>query len=173
MTTTVQPVVEAAVTPATTSPDAPVPYFVTEAGDRAAASTRRLVPATIGRPGHTQVVWISCPTWCSQDHLADREVALEDIDHYSASTGWDVGSILTPDEAVHELYVRVHSDPMHELPALREAHVLLGNGSPFDSYLTPEMAETAADELIALATQVRDAARIARLGNLASAEVTT
>jgi hypothetical protein len=116
----------------------------------------------VGRPGATQTVWITCPAWCSQDHLADREVAIEDIDHYSTPSGWSVGSILAPDEAVHDLYVRVHSDPMHELPALREAHVLLGNGSPFDSYLTPDMAEATADELVAMASQIRQAATIAR-----------
>lgn len=126
----------------------------------------RLVPATIGRSGHTQVVYIECPTaWCTQDHVADRQVAIEDVDHYSSIVGWSVDSMLDPGTAVHELYVRVHSDPSHELPELRTAHVLLGNGAPFDSYLTPDAADEAADELAAFVAKIRAAARTARLHN--------
>ena len=128
----------------------------------------RLVPATIGRPEQTQVVWIECPNWCQHDHLADREVSIEDIDHYSPTGGWSVGSILDPDTAIHELYARVHSDPSHPDERLHAAHVLLGNGAPFDSYLTPDDADQAADELIAFATQVKAAARTARLHNAAA-----
>jgi hypothetical protein len=130
----------------------------------------RLVPATIGRPGQTQVAWIECPMWCQHDHLADREVAIEDIDHYSPTGGWSVGSILDPDTAIHELYARVHSDPTHPDERLRTAHVLLGNGAPFDSYLTPDDADQAADELIKFAAQIKAAARTARLHNAAVVE---
>ena len=125
----------------------------------------RLMPATIGRPGHTQVAWIPCPAWCEQDHLTDREVAIEDIDHYSRMSGWSIDSLLSPGEEVHSLYVRVHSDPSHEDHRLRAAHVLIGNGAPFDSYLTPDVADQAADELEAFAARIRATARTARAAN--------
>lgn len=127
-------------------------------------SGSRLVPARVGTYRRNQTVFIPCEAWCDQDHM-DTPYALEDIDHYSSSAGWDVGSILDPDTAVHELYVRVHSDPMSENAQLRQAHVLLGNGAPFDAYLTPDMADAAADELIAFAQRMKDAANVARQAN--------
>jgi hypothetical protein len=42
----------------------------------------RLVPALVGRstdPG--TVVYVECPVWCTVDHVADRSVFLEDINH--------------------------------------------------------------------------------------------
>lgn len=81
-----------------------------------------------------------------------------------------MGSVLSPGETVHELYVRVHSDPSHPERQLRTAHVLLGNGAPFDSYLTPDDADQAADELAAFAAKIREAARTARLANTASGD---
>lgn len=156
MTATVQPTADAAHTNHVATNVTPFP---------AIKPGFRLVPATIGRPGQTQVIWVECPNWCQQDHLADREVAIEDIDHYAAIDGWSIDSILSPGEEVHSLYVRVHSDPSHEIPALRAAHVLLGNGAPFDSYLTADDAEEAADQLALFVAQIRAAARTVRLHN--------
>ncbi|WP_225642668.1 DUF6907 domain-containing protein [Streptomyces werraensis] len=45
----------------------------------------RLVPALVGRstdPG--TVVYVECPVWCTVDHVADRSVFLEDINHQGA-----------------------------------------------------------------------------------------
>ncbi|MEU3105592.1 DUF6907 domain-containing protein [Streptomyces griseoflavus] len=42
----------------------------------------RLVPALVGRstdPG--TIVYVECPDWCVVDHVADRNVFLEDISH--------------------------------------------------------------------------------------------
>ncbi|MFK4797823.1 DUF6907 domain-containing protein [Streptomyces sp. MPA0124] len=42
----------------------------------------RLVPALIGRstePG--TIVYVECPDWCTVDHVASRNVFLEDINH--------------------------------------------------------------------------------------------
>ncbi|MCP9997818.1 hypothetical protein LUX34_23020 [Streptomyces werraensis] len=46
----------------------------------------RLVPALVGRstdPG--TVVYVECPVWCTVDHVADRSVFLEDINHQGES----------------------------------------------------------------------------------------
>lgn len=42
----------------------------------------RLVPALVGRstePG--TIVYVECPDWCTVDHVASRNVFLEDINH--------------------------------------------------------------------------------------------
>jgi hypothetical protein len=125
----------------------------------------RMVPATVGWPGRQTTILIECSTWCTVDHVNDWVHALEDLDHYSQFEGWSTDCILQPGDEVHALYTRVHSDPIHENPAMRQAHVLLGDGNPTDAYLTPEMAERCADELIALAADIRNAARTARQSN--------
>ncbi|MDX3458413.1 hypothetical protein PV396_41870 [Streptomyces sp. ME02-8801-2C] len=126
----------------------------------------RMVPAVVGWPGRQTTVLIEDPDWCNIDHVDLWVHALEDVDHYSDFTGWSTDSILQPGDAVIELLTRVHSDPLAEDAALRDAHVIIDDGHAGSTcYLTPEMAERAADELIAMAADVRRAAQAARQSN--------
>lgn len=43
-------------------------------------TSHRLVPATVGREGRPQTVWVECPAWCVTDHTA-RVTFAEDINH--------------------------------------------------------------------------------------------
>lgn len=50
-----------------------------------AQSGTRLVPALVGRStDRGTIVHIECPDWCTVDHVADRSVFLEDINHQGA-----------------------------------------------------------------------------------------
>ncbi|MFI9174872.1 DUF6907 domain-containing protein [Streptomyces lincolnensis] len=120
----------------------------------------------IGWPGRQMTALIECPAFCHVDHVKDWVHALEDLDHYSDFEGWSTDSILQPGDEVISLTTRVHADPIAENPAMRQAHVVLDNGNAGETcYLTPEMAEARADELIALAADLRNNARTARQAN--------
>src|SRR5690606_3060292 len=50
-----------------------------------AQSGTRLVPALVGRSNNPgTIVHIECPDWCTVDHVADRALFLEDINHQGA-----------------------------------------------------------------------------------------
>lgn len=125
----------------------------------------RLVPARIGRKGRMQIVYVECPVWCTEDHVANFQYDVEDITHYGDIDGVAVPTMLNPDEAHFTWSTRVASDPAAAEPSLRAAHVLVDDGSPIEARLTPEMADDLANELIAFAAQIRAAARTARLAN--------
>lgn len=79
------------------TPDAPIPYTVTDAGNRAAEPGLRLVPVQVGKPGETVTVWTECPVWCV-GHEGDRFGCAEDINHQGESAGLNV----TPGQALTE-----------------------------------------------------------------------
>lgn len=147
------------VVPAQTSSSAP---SVTPA----VSPGHRLVPAAIGRRNEApQVVWIECPTtWCSENHLDFGQVAVEDIVHSSDASHFGVRSFLSKHLTL-ELYASIKSDPAATDPRLRRAHVVIDDGSGEDAFLTPDMADASADELIAFAMRMKDAARVARQAN--------
>lgn len=147
MATTVQPAVLAGV--------APIP-------------TPRLVAALIGRPSRMQTIFIECPEWCVERHDEEPEVAVEDVSHGGEFLGIQVSSMLDPNTAHSELYARVNSDPANEDPRMRAAHVLYGNAAGADAYLTPDMTDELAGELIAFAAQLRAASHTARVANLST-----
>ncbi|MBV2357821.1 hypothetical protein KUM39_26275 [Streptomyces sp. J2-1] len=129
----------------------------------------RLVPATIGRDRNsTTVVYIECPNWCIHDHLAERESNVEDIRHYGEMGGVEVLTFLDDDFSYSSWGARLEVDPAAGDARLREAHILVNEeSSPEEARLTPDMAETLADELIGLASHLRHLARSARLHNQA------
>ncbi|MFC8986071.1 DUF6907 domain-containing protein [Streptomyces sp. NPDC057115] len=131
----------------------------------AAPVTSRLVPASIGRPGRVQTVYIPCPAWCHVDHVEVREVALEDVTHYGPGGGLQVPSMLNDDHAVHEWYVNIISDPAASDPRMRAAHLVVANGGPDDAHLTDEQAEQLAAELERMAADVRAALAVCRTTN--------
>lgn len=125
----------------------------------------RLAPAAIGRSFEApQIVFVQCPDFCVEDHIADRQVAVEDIVHTSEVAHVGIGSFLSPG-LVFELYASIKSDAGATDPELRKAHIVLDDGSGEDAFLTEDMAEAVADKLIGLASEIRHQARTARLAN--------
>ncbi|MEU9470457.1 hypothetical protein AB0D78_28335 [Streptomyces avermitilis] len=133
----------------------------TQTPSPAASVTPRLVPASIGRPGRVQTVHVSCPAWCVLDHLDERVVAVEDISHRGQVDHVEVPTMGDDLYSVFEVYSQLFSDPISEDPRMREASVVVTDGSN-DAYLTPDMADVFADSLVAFAEQVRVLARTAR-----------
>jgi hypothetical protein len=125
----------------------------------------RLVPARVGPEGRVQTVYIPCPEWCVVDHL-ERENHLEDVMHYSDGDGVQVPTLTDDDTGHSEVYVSISVDPTARDPRLRAAHVVITDAAG-DAYLTPDMADGFADELIAFAAQVRHQARLVRLDSKA------
>jgi hypothetical protein len=129
----------------------------------------RLVPAAIGRPGRVQTAWIPCPSWCVVDHAENREVALEDVTHYGPGSFVQVPSMLDDSTAVHEIYVNITSDPVHEDPRMQAAHLVVSNCSPDDAHLTEAQGEELAGELERMAGEIRQALAVCRGSNAVDA----
>ncbi|MFF0166773.1 DUF6907 domain-containing protein [Streptomyces prasinus] len=131
----------------------------------------RLVPASIGRPGNVQTVWIQCPTdWCHVDHAEVREVAVEDITHYGPGGGIQVPDMSDDSTAVLEWYVNLTADPASQDPRMRAAHLVVADGtSANDAHLTEAQGEELAVELERMAADIRQALRTCRLTNEAAA----
>ncbi|MFE0273777.1 DUF6907 domain-containing protein [Streptomyces sp. NPDC058992] len=140
-----------------------------QAADASGRPGTRLVPAKIGRPGRIQTVYIECPEWCETDH-SEREGSLDDVMHYGSADSVLV-STLTDDVTAHgELHATIAIDPAASDHRLRTAHIVVADGQPTDAYLSPEMGEELADDLIAFAAQLRHKARLVRLFNQARGE---
>ncbi|WP_408997670.1 DUF6907 domain-containing protein [Streptomyces scabiei] len=135
----------------------------------AVSAAPRLVPASIGRPGRVQTAWITCPTWCTVDHVENREVALEDVTHYGPGPFVQVPTLLDDSTAVHEWYVNITSDPASDDPRMRAAHLVVSAASPDDAHLTEEQGEELASELIRMGTEIRQALRTCRAANAVTA----
>ncbi|MER5470876.1 hypothetical protein [Streptomyces sp. NPDC002685] len=121
----------------------------------------RLAPARFGKPGHQVDVWVECPEWCTLGHVENWNQHAEDLDHWGDDARWDTDCINQPGEGVLSLDMRLHSDPGATDSRLQAAHVTLDDES-VTAYLTPEMAERTADEMIAFAARLRHLARQAR-----------
>lgn len=147
-------------TVASSAPVVPVPSAAVSA-TLPAASGSRFVPASIGRPGRVQVVHLPCPTWCVLDHVADRQPAVEDVSHRGAVDHVQVPTMGDDLYSTFELYSQLYADPVSDDPRMRVAAVAVTDGSS-DAYLTPDMADETADELIAFAMRMKGAARMAR-----------
>jgi hypothetical protein len=127
----------------------------------------RLVPARIGRTNDTSViVYVECPLWCTDDHVAEPVVNAVDISHTSSSEGLGVPSLLKNGLA-HEMFAAIQSDPVAADPRLRAAHIIVEDGSNDYAFLTPEMTDELADKAVAFASHLRSLARTARLHNAA------
>lgn len=124
-------------------------------------SGHHLAPARFGPPGQQADAWVECADWCTLDHVANWNHHAVDLDHWGTDSRWDTDCINQPGEGVLSLDARLHSDPGATDPRLRSAHVLMDDES-VTAFLTPEMAERTADELIAFAAQLRHLAREAR-----------
>lgn len=128
----------------------------------------RLVPAALGAPSQGQrIVHIYCPVWCTQDHVSGFQHYIEDFSHSGDDYTVLVPSFLNDGVAVYEWSARVNQDLEDSDPRMRAAHVRLEDSTSIDAYLTPDMADETADDLIRLALKLREAARTARLHNAA------
>jgi hypothetical protein len=130
----------------------------------------RFVPAKVGATNATSViVLIECPTFCVEDHVAESVRNVEDISHVSAAPGVGTASFLQRGQH-HTLWATVQTDPVAADPRLSSAHVVVEDMGGEYAYLTPEMAEQYADNLIGFASELRHLARTARQHNQANGD---
>jgi hypothetical protein len=131
-----------------------------------------LAPAAIQRGAESpQIVYIECPDWCTEDHVDNFAHFMEDVDHKGGDFSISIPSFWNGTEAAYQMTAALSCDPMSSDPQLREAHIVMGDSGSVDAYLTPDMADGAADDLIKLAAKLREASRTARLHNQHVAEV--
>lgn len=122
----------------------------------------RLAPARFGKPGYQADAWVQCPDWCSENHTEQWTQHPIDLAHWGDSGGgWSTDSIEAPRDRLLSLDARLYLDPAHEDRRMASAIVSMDDEST-TVYLTPEMAENTADELIAFAARLRHLARQAR-----------
>lgn len=122
----------------------------------AASVTPRLAPALV----NGRRIFIECPAWCTEDHVAANQRNLEDVVH----TGDNV-DLLVPGAPALRLLADVHlcSEPFAPSPKERATVVVVDDDS--DMYLLPPMeAEAFADHLEAQAKAIRELAMVARQG---------
>ncbi len=122
----------------------------------------RFVPASVGRPGRVQTVQILDPHFCVLDHVTERMVAVEDISHRGTPDCVQVPTMGDDLYSAFEVYAQLYADPTADDPRLRVAAVTVTDGSR-EAYLTPDMTDETADELIAFAMRMKEMARVARL----------
>jgi hypothetical protein len=131
----------------------------------------RLAPAAVGRDGRTQIVGIFCPAWCTESHVDEPVGNVEDVMHRGDQSELTVESFAFA-PIPHQLYAYLAADPVASNELLRSTHVVVDNADGSQSaFLTPEMAETVADNAVKFASQLRTLARTARLHNQHAAEV--
>lgn len=138
----------------------------------AIASGHHLAPVALGAPCPDQkIVFVPCPDWCATDHMSEWVHFLEDLDHTSDEFSAEIGSFFNGDKPVYTLSTSIGADPMSSDPRMRAAHVIVGDEGSVDAYLTPDMADEAADALEKLVAKLRADARTARLHNQAEMAV--
>lgn len=132
----------------------------------AIAPGHHLAPVAIGAPGPTQqIVFVPCPDWCASNHVSSWVHFIDDLDHTGEEFAVHVRSFFNESTPAYTMTATIGCDPMSSDPKMRAAHVIVGDEGSVDAYLTPEMAEEAADDLVKLAARIREAARTARLHN--------
>ncbi|MFE9850294.1 DUF6907 domain-containing protein [Streptomyces sp. NPDC005576] len=104
-------------------------------------------------------VWLECPAWCVEDHVAANERHLADVDH----SGSMVDVTMTDVDGVPQLlgWVRLSAEPGSSRPELRRPHLLVEDGDGFTAMVALEDAGGFADSLAAAAERVRAMVRAA------------
>jgi hypothetical protein len=128
-----------------------------------------LAPAAIGRSYETpKLIWIECPDWCVEDHVGEPVGNVEDVMHRGDHSELTVESLAFA-PIPHQLYAYLAADPVAADPRLRATYIAVDNAdASLMAFLTPEMAETVADNAIKFAEEVRALARTARFANQAA-----
>ena len=135
----------------------------------AIAPGHHLAPVALGAPGpKQQIVFVACPDWCRTNHVSEWVHFLEDVDHTGDEFAVHVHSFFNEARPAYTLTAAVGCDPMSSDPQMRSAHVIVGDEGSVDAYLTPDMADEAADSLERLVAKLREHARTARLHNAAA-----
>lgn len=134
----------------------------------AIAPGHHLAPVAIGAPGPEQkLVYLECPDFCATNHVSGWVHFIEDVDHTGDEFAIHVPSFLNGEKAAYSLTATIGCDSMSTDPQMREAHVIVSDEGSVDAYLTPDMADSVADDLDKLAAKLRESARTARLHNQA------
>lgn len=125
----------------------------------------RFAPVLIGRTGRAQVAHLPCPVWCVEDHLGEPVGNVEDVMHRGEQSDLCIKSVAFA-PIPHQLYAYLASDPVAADPRLRAAYIAVDNADASSmAFLTPEMAEKAADSAAEFAVELRRLARAAREAN--------
>lgn len=121
----------------------------------AASVTPRLSPALV----NGQRIWIECPTWCTEDHVAANERHLEDVCHTSGAA-----DLMAPRQgATPQLLLLTRLIAGSGSSASdRQPLVTVDVDDVNGMYLEPADADAFANNLTAFAEQVRALARTAR-----------
>lgn len=135
----------------------------------AVAPGHHLAPVALGAPGPEQkIVFVPCADWCRTNHVSAWVHFIEDIDHTGDEFAVHIRSFLNPGKPAYTMTAAIGADPMSSDPQMRAAHVIVGDEGSVDAYLTPDMADEAADSLEQLVAQMRQNAQTARLYNAAA-----
>jgi hypothetical protein len=131
----------------------PAPAVATSAP--AASVTPRISPALV----NGQRVWLECPSWCTEDHVAANERHLEDVCHGSRAA-----DLIVPRQdgsARLMLLTRLIAGD-YGSDEDREPLVTVDVDDVQGMYLSPKEADDFADGLVAFAEEIRALARTAR-----------
>ena len=115
----------------------------------------RISPALV----NGQRVWLECPSWCTEDHVAANERHLEDVCHTSGAA--DLMAPRQGGPAQLLLLTRLIAGSGSS-PDDRQPLVTVDVDDVNGMYLEPTAADEFADNLMAFAEQVRALARTAR-----------
>ncbi|WP_329308374.1 DUF6907 domain-containing protein [Streptomyces microflavus] len=105
-------------------------------------------------------IWVECPNFCVEDHVASSVKHLADLDH----GGEMVDVTLTDLDGEVQLlaHVQVSCEPGSSNPELRKPHLYVADGGGFDAFVPLDGADAFADGLVAVAQKVRAMVRAAR-----------
>ncbi|MGQ4343546.1 DUF6907 domain-containing protein [Streptomyces sp. SAS_275] len=120
-----------------------------------AQPTPNLSPALV----NGQRVWVECPHWCTEDHIAANERHLEDVCHTSGAADLIAAR---KDSAPHLLLLTRLIAGTGSTAEDRQPLVTIDVDDVTGMYLEPADADRFADDLVAFAQQVRALARTAR-----------
>ncbi|MET4670787.1 hypothetical protein [Streptomyces sp. PvR018] len=105
-------------------------------------------------------IWVECPAFCVEDHVASSVKHLADLDHGSEMA--DVTLTDLDGEVQLLAHVQVSCEPGSSNPELRKPHLYVADGGGFDAFVPLDGADAFADGLVAVAQKVRAMVRAAR-----------
>jgi hypothetical protein len=105
---------------------------------------------------------IACPAaWCIENHTGEDTRHAEDVAHMGAHVDAYVPHFQTGADELFA-YAYLARDPYSKRPEERAAYIRVEDGGGEESHMTPDQADTFADNLTVFADQIRALARVAR-----------